>query len=49
MVALTRLKEIAAAKQVNRQKGRLLTASMLCEILAVAQVAIAMSIVPRKY
>jgi hypothetical protein len=43
MVAKTRLKEIRTAKTINREKGYLLSASMVCEILAVALVAAAMA------
>ena len=45
MVALTQLKVLASAKEVNTQKGYFLIAGMVFEIIAVALVGVAMGIV----
>ena len=45
MVALTRLKTLASAKQMNEQKGIALVAGMSFEIIAVALVGVAMGFV----
>jgi hypothetical protein len=45
MVALTQLKVLASAKEVNTGKGRFLIAGMVFEIFAVALVGVAMGIV----
>jgi hypothetical protein len=45
MVALTQLKVLASAKDVNGQKGMALVAGMVLEIIAVALVGVAMGIV----
>jgi uncharacterized membrane protein YcjF (UPF0283 family) len=45
MVALTRLKVLASAKQKNEQKGIALVVGMLLEIIAVTLVGVAMGIV----
>jgi hypothetical protein len=45
MVALTQLKVLASAKDVNTQKGYFLVAGMALEIIAVALVGVAMGIV----
>jgi hypothetical protein len=45
MVALTQLKTLAAAKNVNTQKGWALISAMVLEIIAVALVGVAMGIV----
>jgi uncharacterized membrane protein YcjF (UPF0283 family) len=45
MVALTRLKALASAKEKNEQKGIALVAGMSFEIVAVALVGVAMGIV----
>ena len=45
MVALTQLKTLAAAKDINTQKGRALITGMALEIVAVALVGVAMGTV----
>jgi nitrate reductase NapE component len=45
MVALTRLKVLASAKQKNEQKGIALVLGMSFEIIAVALVGVAMAFV----
>jgi hypothetical protein len=45
MVALTQLKELASAKEVNTQKSWALITGMVLEIVAVALVGVAMGIV----